>query len=1399
MSEMLSDPQQLRSHLDRLQEERKARGLDAAGAEALAEGSFRLAVHPSTPMGEAVKLLHRAYRLDGTNPKYAYFLARLYLLYGNFDRAAQWIQIAVRHCPTSHRIWVHVSLIQRELNARYSHNDKFEPDDLRKRAAEIATHVQQGRDYFDTRLLDFLPRPSRASKEAAARAEREATPAAKPQDHDQAMKPAALPDSSRRFINGGQCRWSGVHDLSIEEQLEGNPNEYARDYMLESLKYAARMAESRHLGVSGFAILAIEWCVCGYPVPTVRLLRGTLSRELTNPSLQLLDLVCDLFEAEPNPAAARIAQSLQDGSLSPLLGALIHHRHFLSAPLEFRALGKYRSARRFLAESYRTTPADDAARKKLADRALELARGIFQATESLQPKHRPPMANPVAKTEMVAPDTQSLLITLDSIESILKRLASTHDCALEFLEKRLGPQLTVSSAAATPAQQRFGQENLDRLRASFQTAAMLASDKLDGVLAASFSLNDQNLSTAFRPRAIACRRGLNDLLYGTALVQQLQAIGARLTSVPGAIATVPAAVAHELTELRDAVAAVTLTDQPATDQQPASPVERLAALAEEAEETKVLLATHWNRLKKLVDDKDKGPLGETDLADGAAIAHFIETTDQRGQQALKEIAAIRASGELTEKKDVAALDKAQREFQDLAGESGRFQKKLRRLSLPKAPPKKEADATVAGSPTNVLETTTPPAPASDPTGLAVLETALQNMEQQIDRMFAAANASFDCYPAATKALPAFRALRLSVGARQAETLYRLGRRRDARRIWNNLLREDRLDERLLKNIAVCDSNDRQDGREMNTWRAYLELLYSRDIAEGSLRSHARQRAEFHRDFGQAYAPNFLVPSSEKDESPSVNEESLLAFIDSPSRVKMFVEHKLLEWLNTKLDFTSPVLVLGCSRAEGEKARTEARDKLLEFGAMTASLLPVRVRAAFADSVKQNIESACEACASAQRLTREKDPHYPQEEVRQEQWVKDICGFKYRLLTMIGKSKELPKRMRSVDFLVQLARLDEAPLTLGPTFLNAVARHYRLAAEQAPMLQKLMDRLRFEVIHNLMRFLINDTDDSAEDSLRQCQYQRLIQDWVKQPLPAELLDLIDDPQPFYPEEVIDVLSNKKPDAAGAIAILRRWTQHYPELTGPARHLGPLLLRQNQVQEAIQVLEAAWRTGFHEKGRQECFQLLRSIKLKRAVESDDYEESLPVLLKELKTDDTQHHLARNVITVFIQQARGTGNSTNHRLMAEAINAWIGRARARLNSASQSEKQGEKAALELTSEQIDGVEDLLKTGLVQVFLAPFGELGPNADWKGIAQAMGELLAHYRDIPEGYYLRMIAHRNLAGAASLSHQQRDEVIRLLREALEDAEVVISRTANADHRQQAEKIREEIRGILDRI
>jgi tetratricopeptide (TPR) repeat protein len=1078
---------------------------------------------------------------------------------------------------------------------------------LRKRGEEIATRIKEGKDSFAPELLDFKPLPVAASSIGREPGE----PAhVRASETRRVSKLAPLTggtpaffSNARRTTNASQCRWTGINDLLVEQQLEATCDERACRRILPLLERVVTEVKNRRRPMSSFSILAIEWLFCGYPPDAVLRLRREIGSRVNDPSLELFDLTCRLYQTEESELAPEIEKALSQGKIPPLLAALLHQRRLLPPMSLSSALGRVRAARRFLSEAKAEMLGDKEVRTNLHRQAVHLLRNIRETSDTMTARRR-------AQVEDAPPVSERAVLDGESASDRLKELA----------------------------------QKAERI-----------NNELDG---------------------------------------------------------------------------------------------------------------YWKKLKECGEANKKGTITEAQVKELRDIKKRVEEKSVEIRQGLADIAGIRTKSNIKEQLTLQLLDKVERAFQGI--NTGRFWRKLRELLEP-------------GSLSARPETT-----------LLDLEEAAIRLETQIEGVFEKAVSSFEDYSPLTLAQPPFRALSMSVRAQQAETMYRLGRHKTARRIWNTLLCQDRLDVNLLKNIAVCDSSSPDLGRALTSWKAYIEMLYFHDVIAGSPRPHALARSEFHRHFGSAYAPPFLFEQLQRRELSEADEEALLTFLNSPSRVRTFVDHRLLEFLNSKLNFNSPPLILGIRRSDGEKTRERVGKELQAFTQNTGSLLPERVRDAFVDIVCSHVQSASDACASAGRLTLKRDPRYPQEERQHEQWIKEVCEFKKTLLAVIQGSKELPKGLRSIDFVEQLARLDAIPITQSATFLEAVASQLGLA-DTSPLV-KMSEYLRDNVMYNVMQFIFRESHDPTDGGLREVQYKRLINEWIKRPWLESWHERIDDPQQFYPEEVITTLRSGDPNSS-AIGILRLWCQRFPELTGPPQHLAVLLYARGEITEAIAILEQAQELGFYEKGRQKCSKLLKQLKTKEAfdaLEKGEFEKTLRLLLELLKTDDSNASLPLGIAGACVNLAKKNRDGSGHEPIAQAITTWVKRARERLNRHDIEEDEGTP----LTEEDIIKVVNSLDDMLPQLFLAPFGDLSENSDWQGVAEAIDRLLGRYPHNISSHYWRMIAYNRLASVAS---QSRDlpAVRRYARLADADALIIAERSPDPEKREQAEKLRANIRDILD--
>src|ERR1051325_7713230 len=254
-----------------------------------AEGSFRSAVDRATAPEQAATLLQHAVRLDRSNPKFHYHLGRLCFSRGELDSAAAWLERARRLCPTSHRIWTHIGLLQREINERYADSTDFVHGDHKRRWKEISQLVLSGNDAFDAKLADFEPR-----KIAPA----DTTPAG--------IAVAAVADAGgempvQRFLGAGTCRWTTINDLIADDLLETEPGERGRNALRQHLERSVAASSCRG-GHAAFAILAAEWLLRGYPVAFIQRSRPA-DMPARGPSAVMLDTIIELLAAEPAAGA----------------------------------------------------------------------------------------------------------------------------------------------------------------------------------------------------------------------------------------------------------------------------------------------------------------------------------------------------------------------------------------------------------------------------------------------------------------------------------------------------------------------------------------------------------------------------------------------------------------------------------------------------------------------------------------------------------------------------------------------------------------------------------------------------------------------------------------------------------------------------------------------------------------------------------------------------------------------------------------------------------------------------------------------------------------------------------------------------------------------------------------
>ncbi len=432
--------------------------------------------------------------------------------------------------------------------------------------------------------------------------------------------------------------------------------------------------------------------------------------------------------------------------------------------------------------------------------------------------------------------------------------------------------------------------------------------------------------------------------------------------------------------------------------------------------------------------------------------------DSEPKRAIGQLDELKAKGAASTAQDGTTIEDAIQVYAQLTSRVTPFRKLL--AIVRPAPP-----------PTAATPVETVPAPDADPepepeapAGLPRLEQVLATVLRRVEGRFADAQATFEPYSPQARRLAPIQALRQSVTAREADALFRLGSITAARRAWSRILRDDALDLGALKNVAVADAADPDDLRDLGSWRRYAETLYYYDIVAGSPHLRAPARCELHREYGMAYAPSALATVGRDDAMKAlatIDASVLIGFLGSRARVRLFVNHTLLEILNAWLSFTSPPLILGVTRTESEVLRTRARDDLLAFVHEVCQLAPARVRGPFAELCAERVHAAHRACGSPERLTRERDPAYDTEVAEHVALITKIGDLKARLWVLLMEGDpDAVFRVEHLGVLNDLARLDCVPIAGSPELLRRAAAELKSEPDVFP---RMLSRARTELL------------------------------------------------------------------------------------------------------------------------------------------------------------------------------------------------------------------------------------------------------------------------------------------------------------------------------------------------
>jgi Flp pilus assembly protein TadD len=1212
--------------------------------DAVVEASFRIGVHPGTDPATALTLLARAHRLDSTNPKHPYHVGLLYLRHGLPGPAVRWLTAAAALSPVNHRVWAHLGLAYRGLDEERSGTPGY-TGEHRVRADEIADRIRAGRNDFDD-LGDLGDLVGFGNEDGQP----------------------ALP-----LLRPGECRWSGVRDMTADGRLRGRTAERTRDALHAELEAVCDMADRRPGGTASFTVLAVQWMVYGYPPATVRRLAKRLPPD-DGPATRLLHMVCDLFESDLAELPARLADCVAERSLPDVLVALIHRQRLLWRPLRFPDLGAHAAARAF------TDGDPDRHENALAAAWRALGEGPPAPLADA-----PPQAGP-EETRTAGPDERLAWFT--DLAAALKDLRE--DTRAHAKELARGAVADASDYARISGDHGLLTALMDRLE-TVRLSWLEELGRFKGAEPAGLVMPFEE----FQGQLEACESEFQEPLGSVRniLTKRVARTLGRHRDAFAGVGPAPSAAALALDARLTELAGRAPVDAPVDASDPSGPDERLAVFEEAAARLTGLLeeaVRHAKGLQKETVEEEAGFARV--LGDHGALMALAERWERVRLTRLEELRVFKA----TEPAGlVMPFEEFQKRLEDcetglqqspgslrniltkrvgrtLASAQGGFatvrptpSEAVRALETRLAELEAPAEETAgAEAPAPAKAPAAPSAPPENAGPRERVAHALALAEERLRANFTEAWATLEAYPPELRRREAVTLLRSYVGGQQAEAELRLGRTTAARRHWNTMLADDPVDPAVLRNLAVAHTSAGDLTHAAQAWRQCLEALYLRALLHGDVRHGAAERAEVHRvlagSFGTAPLLQGMTPHSELDEDPRL----IPPVLAGRGKVETATAHLRLEELNHLLTHRSPTLLLGVGRSVGEAELAAARDRRTAAVTAAVAALPARVRGPFERLCVTLVEEAYDEASRATGRTRR--PGDEAEEQTHAEWARRRVLWKLAINKAVVQDPEAEWALTaySGDVIGNLRLIDALALDPADEAVLTGVRQLGYAGDPVAFVQQnnRLTELACERAVSRVFEAVEEAASRSSSDLFADRFRRIGRSWGRNTVPDRYVDLLDDPQALYFPSVrsaFDILNRSGAPAdererdvvTAAVTALERWVTRLPGATGPAVVLARLLSSLDRYEEVEEVLARAREEAFGERGRQK----LAMSFIRLDIDRGHHGHAVRSIRALLEADPDDERLRSLMIDAYIRWTNSGKDVPSARAVAEDLARW------------------------------------------------------------------------------------------------------------------------------------------------
>jgi hypothetical protein len=250
-------------------------------------------------------------------------------------------------------------------------------------------------------------------------------------------------------------------------------------------------------------------------------------------------------------------------------------------------------------------------------------------------------------------------------------------------------------------------------------------------------------------------------------------------------------------------------------------------------------------------------------------------------------------------------------------------------------------------------------------------------------------------------------------------------------------------------------------------------------------------------------------------------------------------------------------------------------------------------------------------------------------------------------------------------------------------------------------------------------------------------------------------------------------------------LRQWHERFPHLSGPARYLAVLLMRQEQptekkLEEIEALLKGAAKQALSEKGREACGSLLAQIEFQHAIKSNDFKKAVKYARDMLKEDPTSIELLEQLFALYgkwIENNPAQGIGLIPQILKD-FDSW--------------EKQVAKSSSEETMEQARG-----KLNEITVFAAMVNlQVSKTPSRKELEQsleALSDLLQRDSANMQATYGQMTVCWRLV--EQLHSSSVDEVCHYARKAEHAADRLLAESELPRHQQDGNRIKERLKAL----